>query len=406
MHKNTLWFIFAILCIYFSLVLCEENTTTSIQELESKDSHDLVKRSDITDLLEEEQGRTRRRHRHHLYAHWGFYGLAIAYLIKIKVVVVAFFVGSAIYLGLRYLWPHKCGVGSIYKEGSIVLDHPPYISRSFAHHDHIPYSLDHDHDHYHDHHHIGSSSSFSSSGPTSFEPYSAYSSNAFSAESDGPPEGFPSDGPLEGFPADGPLEGFPSDGPTFRSKRSVEKKSDVKTEVKETLKSLARQMVISEEQIGEFMFGFLGLDTSACRRRFICEMEFKSRGNPLTSMGFRIIGRSFFAKYTNDQNPNGKANNFGECAVVNSECVFIENNEEFEPEPEPVKEQDHNEEDHTETAEEQLETNNSENEVTTEDNSLESNDIIEKENEKNLKAELRRNSYRRRLRGDRYLKLL
>jgi len=44
--------------------------------------------------------------------------LAIAYWIKVKVVIVSFFVGSAIYLGFRYLWPHaKCN-------HEIILDHP------------------------------------------------------------------------------------------------------------------------------------------------------------------------------------------------------------------------------------------------------------------------------------------
>lgn len=62
MHKNTLWLIFAILCIYFSLVLCK-GSTTAVHELEFKDLNDLL-RSDSRAL--EEEARTRRRHRHHL----------------------------------------------------------------------------------------------------------------------------------------------------------------------------------------------------------------------------------------------------------------------------------------------------------------------------------------------------
>ena len=61
MSKNTLWFFVILLCVYFSLVLCEEST--AIQKLESKDSNDLL-RSDSTAL--EEEARTRKRHRHHL----------------------------------------------------------------------------------------------------------------------------------------------------------------------------------------------------------------------------------------------------------------------------------------------------------------------------------------------------
>lgn len=61
MHKNTLWFFVLLLCVYFSLILCEE--TSALQKLESKDSSDLL-RSDSTAL--EEEARTRRKHRHHL----------------------------------------------------------------------------------------------------------------------------------------------------------------------------------------------------------------------------------------------------------------------------------------------------------------------------------------------------
>lgn len=85
------------------------------------------------------------------------------------------------------------------------------------------------------------------------------------------------------------------------------------------------------------MFAFLGLDSKACRRRFVCEMEFRSKLNPLTSMAFRIVGRGFFDKYTNARNPQSRATNFLECAAANPECVFVENGEpELEPETSEV----------------------------------------------------------------------
>lgn len=74
------------------------------------------------------------------------------------------------------------------------------------------------------------------------------------------------------------------------------------------------------------MFDFLGLDSMACRRRFICEMEFRSHVNPLSSMVFRILGRGFFEKYLNARNKLGRALSFADCAVVNPECKFIEQN--------------------------------------------------------------------------------
>lgn len=139
------------------------------------------------------------------------------------------------------------------------------------------------------------------------------------------------------------------------------------------------------------MFNFLGLDTTACRRRFICEMEFKSRHNPLTSMAFRVMSKSFFEKFTNNQNPNGKALSFHECAAVNAECVFIENNNQETPE-----------EDNNQIVAETV----TESEPAVENNLVDNNDgTLEEANQRNLQKEFRRNLYRRRVRGDRQLNL-
>lgn len=131
-------------------------------------------------------------------------------------------------------------------------------------------------------------------------------------------------------------------------------------------------------RIAEFMFAFLGLDSKACRRRFVCEMEFRSKLNPLTSMAFRIVGRGFFEKYTNSRNPQRRATNFQECAAVNPECVFVANEE---PEITPAVD----EEESTEASE-----------------STNQEDAAETQNEINLQAERRLTQLKRR-RGDRML---
>uniref|UniRef100_A0A1I8P5B5 Uncharacterized protein n=1 Tax=Stomoxys calcitrans TaxID=35570 RepID=A0A1I8P5B5_STOCA len=295
---------------------------------------------------------------------WGWHALAIAYLVKVKIVIVSFFVGSAIYLGLRYLWPHqKC-------QPEIILDHPPH---SYSHHDHIPYSSDHSEI---------ISSPWSSSGPSSpsFEPYSAYSGSF------GSPDII--------------TDTTSPESHTFRIKRNVDNDEE---ETGEETNEESRQMApINEEKIGNFMFMFLGLDSKACRRRFICEMEFRSKRNPLTAMAFRVIGRSFFAKYTNENNEMGRAHNYHECAAVNSECVFIENEGSEESQAnEPTEEV-------TQSNEAEAETNYSEdnlsvNSPTEDSNSVESNNIEERQNYRNLLAE-RRNAHWLHMRGDRKLK--
>lgn len=65
MHKNTFWLLFAVLCIYLTLVFCEEQQ--QVPQADGNDVDDLTRdllKTDSTDLQEE--ARTRRRHRHHL----------------------------------------------------------------------------------------------------------------------------------------------------------------------------------------------------------------------------------------------------------------------------------------------------------------------------------------------------
>lgn len=42
--------------------------------------------------------------------------------------------------------------------------------------------------------------------------------------------------------------------------------------------------------IGELAFRFLGVDTDGCRRRFVCELDFRARSNPITRLAFTFIG--------------------------------------------------------------------------------------------------------------------
>lgn len=135
------------------------------------------------------------------------------------------------------------------------------------------------------------------------------------------------------------------------------------------------------------MFAFLGLDSKACRRRFVCEMEFRSKLNPITSMGFRIVGRGFFEKYTNARNPHSRATNFFECATVNPECVFVENDD---AESTPA------------TAENTPENTSAEAEPESTETAEKTDEQDESQNEVNLQAE-RRNAKLRHRRGDRKL---
>lgn len=40
---------------------------------------------------------------------------------------------------------------------------------------------------------------------------------------------------------------------------------------------------------GELAFQFLGVDTVGCRRRFVCELDFRAKGNPMTRMVYGLV---------------------------------------------------------------------------------------------------------------------
>lgn len=64
MSKNTLWLVLILVCIYFTLVFCEEQQQQQQPGTDLEDTNGDLLKNDSTDLQEE--GRTRRRHRHHL----------------------------------------------------------------------------------------------------------------------------------------------------------------------------------------------------------------------------------------------------------------------------------------------------------------------------------------------------
>lgn len=64
MSKNTLWLVLILVCIYFTLVFCEEQQQQQQPGTDFEDTTGDLLRNDSTDLQEE--ARTRRRHRHHL----------------------------------------------------------------------------------------------------------------------------------------------------------------------------------------------------------------------------------------------------------------------------------------------------------------------------------------------------
>ncbi|XP_055380191.1 uncharacterized protein LOC129611213 [Condylostylus longicornis] len=201
---------------------------------------------------------------------FGFHALAILYWLKVKAVIIAFIVGTAIVWGARYIFANKSCPKEIIHEGPVIpFSHGPLWSS----HDHIPYSPSFSPSYSFDHHH---------------------------------------DHGIESFPSSSFLDTSPS---------SISGTEHFASDKKWKRQSRESRQLESEEQISTIFFTFLGVDSDACRRRFVCEWEFKSKRTPITNLVFRVFGRGIFTKYLKNSN---EIRTFDDCGRVHNECRFIE----------------------------------------------------------------------------------
>lgn len=102
---------------------------------------------------------------------------------------------------------------------------------------------------------------------------------------------------------------------------------------------------------GEIAFQFLGVDSVGCRKRFVCEFDFRAARNPFTRMAYTLIGyepctihdyfesniinnlyiyilwrhsKSFFDKYRDLRADAKQAAKFTDCARMYRECAAAE----------------------------------------------------------------------------------
>lgn len=79
---------------------------------------------------------------------------------------------------------------------------------------------------------------------------------------------------------------------------------------------------IGIKQMEELFFGFLGVNTRACRKRFICEMEFRTKKNPLVQFIFGRLSDSIFKDYRIvSEKEDVRPKKFTDCALRHNECI-------------------------------------------------------------------------------------
>lgn len=206
--------------------------------------------------------------------------------------------GTAIVWGFKWYKGGNSCPDIIHESPLITYDHGPAWS-----HDHIPYSLHHNplEDEYHEHiHNLHGHEQFTSSDIIS--------------------DSLPKNGPYSAY------SDVPATAPVINAADHD---------------SRHKRQLVTEEQVSDTVFAFLGITNDGCRRRFICEMEFRSKINPFIRIAFGIVGRGLFSKYVNKNNINGRASSFRQCADVNPECVFIEEESKKNAENESLNQEDY-----------------------------------------------------------------
>ncbi|XP_058457034.1 uncharacterized protein LOC131434383 [Malaya genurostris] len=74
------------------------------------------------------------------------------------------------------------------------------------------------------------------------------------------------------------------------------------------------------DMVTDLGFSFLGVHSRDCRKRFVCEVDVRTRHDPIMAFAMRLFGRDIFQRYRSVGDKI--ANSFGECAKLYSKCKF------------------------------------------------------------------------------------
>ncbi|KAG5681781.1 hypothetical protein PVAND_011189 [Polypedilum vanderplanki] len=67
----------------------------------------------------------------------------------------------------------------------------------------------------------------------------------------------------------------------------------------------------------DLMFRFLGVNTDSCKRRFVCELEFR---NPFVGYAMNYIGNDLFSEFRMEKNSPESPKKFSDCAKLYADC--------------------------------------------------------------------------------------
>lgn len=134
--------------------------------------------------------------------------------------------------------------------------------------------------------------------------------------------------------------------------------------------------------MGELAFQFLGVRTVGCKKRFVCEFDFRARANPITRMMYSLVGRNFFQQYRQLEENVSKPETFEDCAKIFDECEDAEKYNQTEDEDD---EEDEEKEEEIADSTENVTENENGDESVSNDNDLQTEKSVEIKQKKDSK---------------------
>uniref|UniRef100_A0A182QQ62 Uncharacterized protein n=1 Tax=Anopheles farauti TaxID=69004 RepID=A0A182QQ62_9DIPT len=251
-----------------------------------------------------DEGRRRKRFHKFFFKALGpiLTTVATVVLVKAKIVLMALFFAGIYYFG------HKIFPLGLFGSSIISETPPPFIESS-------PYTG------YHSGHEIISSYP----GP---EPYFSYDTASSGFEAPSHSYGVPA--ATYGPPSSSylsPSKGYlpPSSDSSSYSKYSsgTRRKRDVggRQSTADTAPNdeyLEENEIYWTDTLTDMTFRFLGVNRRVCRKRFVCEFDFRARRNPILLFVTRAIGRDVFHNYRDAGDE--KATSYKDCGRIYEEC--------------------------------------------------------------------------------------
>lgn len=204
--------------------------------------------------------------RHH-HLGWGLKALSVLITVKIKIILLVLFIGGGIFYGLK-VW-----------QGSALGCPEPIISEIKHHdiHDILPY------------HGQLSDISYSAPPPDAYSGISGYSSGGYPNDFGNVYSNTPSTSSFSGGPPSGPPSGsvISSSAGSDASSISGLSNSYLPPNRRNAYTGRAINDNTPIAMFSDLMFRFLGVKSDSCKRRFICELDFR---NPFMSYALNYIG--------------------------------------------------------------------------------------------------------------------